>query len=203
MTELIWSFAPWIVFLLTARLTNVGVAIGAGALAAVVVLARAIAKGRVHVLDGASLAYFAGLAALVVATRPTDLDHWAAYAQAGSHLVLMTVVCGSILIGRPFTEAYARETTPQEYWDSQDFHQTNMRISAAWGAAFVVGFVSLVLAATTNTLPFLLRIAVPFGSLYAAYQFTDQQRQAADTSGVTGPSAAAGPAGPPRNGIDA
>ena len=175
-------------------------AIGAGALAAVVVLVRAIAKGHVHVLDGASLAYFAGLAALVVATRPTDLDHWAAYAQAGSHLVLMTIVWGSILIGRPFTEAYARETTPQEYWDTWEFHQTNMRISAAWGAAFVVGFVSLVLAATTNTLPFLLRIAVPFGSLYAAYQFTDQQRQAADTPDGTDPSVAANPPAHPGTG---
>jgi hypothetical protein len=181
MTELIWSFAPWTVFLLTARLTNVGVAIAAGAVAAVIVLARAVAKGHVHLLDVTSLAYFVGLGALVAITRPADLDHWAAYAQAGSHLVLMTIVWGSVLIGRPFTEAYARETTPPEYWHTSAFHQTNMRISAAWGAAFVIGFVSLVLAATTDALPFVLRIAVPFGSLYLAYQFTDKQRHAADT----------------------
>ena len=112
MTELIWSFAPWIVFLLTARLTNVGVAIGAGAIAAVVVLVRAVANRRVHLLDVASLGYFAGLATLVVVTQPSRLDQWAAYAQAGSHLVLMVVVWGSILIGKPFTEAYARQTTP-------------------------------------------------------------------------------------------
>ena len=126
----------------------------------------------------AGLGYFAGLATLVVVTQPPDLDQWAAYAQAGSHLVLMVVVWGSILIGKPFTEAYARRTTPAEYWHTTTFHRTNMRISAAWGVAFVVGFVSLVLAASTDAFPFLLRVAVPFGSLYLAYRFTDQQRQA-------------------------
>ena len=73
MTELIWSFAPWIIFVLTARLTNVGVAIAAAALAAVIVLIRAIAKDHVHLLDTASVAYFAGLSALVlITTQPTS-----------------------------------------------------------------------------------------------------------------------------------
>ncbi len=28
------------------------------------------------------------------------------------------IVFGSILIGHPFTESYARETVPEEYWDT-------------------------------------------------------------------------------------
>ena len=32
----------------------------------------------------------------------------------------MIIVWGSILIGKPFTEAYARQTTPQQYWHSPE-----------------------------------------------------------------------------------
>ena len=68
-----------------------------------------------------------------------------------------------------------------------------MRISAAWVVAFVIGFISLVLAATTDMFPFVLRIAVPFGSLYLAYQFTDKQRHATTTPGPAEPNAAPNP----------
>jgi hypothetical protein len=186
MTELIWSFAPWFVFLLTARLTSVGIAIGAGAVAAVVVLVRAFARGHVHLLDVISTIYFLGLAALAVVAQPPDLDHWGAPAQAASHLVLTAVVWASILVGRPFTEAYARETTPQRYWNTPTFHRTNMRISAAWGAAFAVGSASLLLAAASEQRPIILRVLIPFGTLYAAFKYTVQARDAAPPSDAAG-----------------
>ena len=112
MTDLFWSFAPWLVFLLASRVTSLYGAVAAGALAAVVVLMRAVGRRKVHMLDVASTVYFAALGATLVVIRPGHLDFWAHYAQAGSHAALMILVFGSILVGRPFTEAYAKDTVP-------------------------------------------------------------------------------------------
>ncbi len=180
MTELIWSFAPWIVFLLASRATSFPVAVAAGAVAALVVFGRAIRRRHVHLLDTVSLMYFVALGAVLVVAQPGHLDDWSRYAQAGSHAVLTLVVFGSILVGRPFTESYARETTPTEYWQSDRFRAVNRRISNAWGLAFLVGTASLVLAGSVDVRQVLLRIVVPFGALVLAYKYTQTQIAAQD-----------------------
>ena len=83
MTDLIWSFAPWLVFLLTERVTSLYGAVAAGAVAALIVLIRAIVRKRVHMLDVASPLYFAALGATLLVVHPGHLDYWARYAQAG------------------------------------------------------------------------------------------------------------------------
>ncbi len=41
-----------------------------------------------------------------------------------------------MLIRKPFTIAYAKDTTPQEHWDSPLFKRINNVITAAWASAF-------------------------------------------------------------------
>jgi hypothetical protein len=175
MTELIWSFAPWLVFLLATRVTSLYGAVAAGAVAAVVVLSRAIGQRRVHMLDVASAVYFAALGAILVVVRPGHLDDWARYAQAGSHLVLTVLVFGSIVLGRPFTESYARATVPESLWHTERFRSLNRQISTVWGLAFLLGTVSLIAAGSVDSRQILLRIIVPFGALYYAYGYTQKQ----------------------------
>jgi hypothetical protein len=175
MTDLIWSFAPWLVFLLASRVTSLYGAVAAGALVAVVVLTRAVGRRKVHLLDVASTVYFIALGATLVVVQPGHLDFWARYAQAGSHITLMLLVFGSILVGRPFTEAYARDTVPESVWHTDRFHSLNRQISAVWGLAFLVGTVSLIAAGSVDSRQVLLRVIVPFGSLYYAYVFTQKQ----------------------------
>jgi hypothetical protein len=177
MTDLIWSFAPWLVFLLAARITSLYGAVAAGAVAAILVLVRAIGRERVHMLDVASTVYFVALGAVLIVVHPGHLDFWARYAQAGSHVALTLLVFGSIVVGRPFTESYARETTPEEVWRTERFHALNRRISMVWGLAFLVGTVSLIAAGSVDSRQVLLRIIVPFGALYYAYVFTQKQTQ--------------------------
>ena len=184
MTDLIWSFAPWLVFLLAARVTSLYGAVAAGAVAAVVVLIRAIGRKRVHMLDIASTVYFVALCAILIVIHPGHLDYWGRYAQAGSHIALTLLVFGSILVDRPFTESYARETTLESVWHTERFHAINRQISIVWGLAFLVGSVSLIAAGSVDARQVLLRIIVPFGSLYYAYVYTQKQtkgvRQAPD-----------------------
>ncbi len=177
MTDLIWSFSPWLAFLLATRVTSLYGAVVAGVVVAAIVTGRAIARRRLHLLDVAGLGYFAALGALLVTIHPAHLDYWSRYAQAGSHAALTLIVFGSILIGHPFTESYARETTPAAFWHTREFRAVNRRISAVWGLAFLVGTVSLIIAGSVDYGHILLRIIVPFGALYLAYQYTRKQAQ--------------------------
>jgi hypothetical protein len=187
MTDLIWSFAPWLVFLLAERVTSLYGAVAAGAAAALIVLIRAIRRKRVHMLDIASTVYFAALGTTLLAVHPGHLEYWSRYAQAGSHIALTLLVFGSILIGRPFTESYARETTPEPVWRTRRFHALNRQISTIWGLAFLVGTISLIAAGSVESRQVLLRIIVPFGSLYYAYVYTVKH-----TKGAGRPPAASG-----------
>ena len=49
---------------------------------------------------------------------------------------------GSVLVRNPFTLSYARESTPNEYWETPEFLSLNYLISWVWVAAFVVEAVS-------------------------------------------------------------
>ena len=46
------------------------------------------------------------------------------------HIALTVIVFGSILIGHPFTESYARHTAPAAVWHTRQFHAINRRIGS-------------------------------------------------------------------------
>ena len=130
--------------------------------------------------------------------RPTSVIYWSRYAQAGAHAFLTLIVLGSVVIGHPFTESYARESTPKEIWGTPQFRAVNRTISLVWGLAFLVGTISLIVAGSVTGRPFLLRILIPFGALAWAYSYTQRvvtARRAAGGGG-TGGSGGAEPAAP-------
>jgi len=88
---------------------------------------------------------------------------------------------------RPFTEQYARESVPQQYWDSPRFHAVNCRISAVWAVAVtVIGIGHLVSGALTDyptsvVIPadVLLNWVVPFGLIWLTVRYTIHTAHAA------------------------
>jgi hypothetical protein len=80
-----------------------------------------------------------------------------------------------VLVGRPFTESYAREKAPEAAWHTPHFHAFNRKISLAWSLAFLVGTVSLVLAGAVDHAQLVLRMLVPFGALLYAFRYTQQE----------------------------
>jgi hypothetical protein len=175
MTDLIWSFSPWMSFLLATRFTNLYGGLIAGGLVGLVVFMRSATRKNLHMLDVASVFYFLVLSAAVVVIHPSDIDTWGRYAQAGSHGLLTVLVFGSVLIGRPFTESYARARAPQAVWATPQFHGFNRQISLAWGAAFLLGTASMALAGAVDQVQVVLRVLVPFGALLLAFRYTQQQ----------------------------
>jgi hypothetical protein len=175
MTDMIWSFAPWMAFLVGVRVGNVYWGAGIGAVLAIIVLARALVHHKAHLFDYVGGVYFIGMLALLAIVHPSDIGTWGRYAQAVAHGSLCLIVFGSVLINRPFTEGYARAEAPEQIWHSAAFRAFNRKISAIWGFAFLVGTLALVLAGTTDSRQILLRVIVPFGALAAAYTYSQRE----------------------------
>ena len=175
MTEMMWSLTPWLTFMTASSLFNLWAGLAAGLVVALVVLGRALAYKRVHMLDVASIAFFLALSSALVVVHPGDLGTWNRYAQPGAHGLLTALVFGSVLLGRPFTEAYAREQTPASVWHSARFQAFNREISLAWGLALLVGTLSLALAGAVSAGSVVLRMAVPMGAMIVATRYTHQR----------------------------
>lgn len=145
--QILLGFLPWVVF--SAISTRVGPgAVGMAALLALVVAAVFVARsvGRrksPKLLEITAVVTFAviGTWALV---EPASDDSLAWYGRGLAAIVLAVVIAVSLAV-RPFTEQYARESVPRQYWDSPRFHAVNRKISAAWaGAVAVMGVAHLI-----------------------------------------------------------
>ncbi|MCV7066626.1 hypothetical protein H7H51_14565 [Mycolicibacterium farcinogenes] len=108
----------------------------------------------VHVLEVLGVAYFVVLAAVGLVASSSQkawLEMWSGEVTNAS-LALMALF--SLLIGRPYTTAYARDATPPAHWDTPLFTRTNMVVTAVWAAAFGfsagVGFLGDVLFGSTD-----------------------------------------------------
>jgi hypothetical protein len=175
MKNLMWSFSPWVAFLLGVRIGGVYWGAAIGLAVALVVLVRAITRHSTHMFDVIGTVYFGGLLVLLAAIHPSDIATWGRYAQAVAHGSLTLIVFGSILVGKPFTEPYAREQAPERVWQSNRFHELNRRLSTVWGLAFLVGTISLIVAGSQDSRQFVLRLVVPFGALLLALLYSQKQ----------------------------
>ncbi|MBN9111982.1 MAG: hypothetical protein J0I34_24765 [Pseudonocardia sp.] len=144
------GFLPWIAFSMISTRVGPG-AVGMAALIALVVaailVARSVARGQSpKLLELTGMVTFAAMGVWALVDPASDA-FLAFYGRGVAALVLAAVIVAT-LASRPFTEQYARESVPQEYWDSPRFHEVNRRISAAWaGTVAVMGVGHLIAGA--------------------------------------------------------
>jgi hypothetical protein len=166
---LILSFLPLVAFSVLARLLPHG-DVGVAALTAAVIAAIAMVAVRPvwppKILNTCSFVLFTVLA-IAGFTGGAGNDRWlATWAAAGVGLAMGLVILALIPV-MPFTEQFARQSTPQAYWASPTFKQINRVLSLGWGAALAgVGVSRLAAVAvsghTTRHLPgLLLGLAIP------------------------------------------
>ncbi|CRZ16613.1 hypothetical protein [Mycolicibacterium neworleansense] len=129
----------------------------------------------VHVLEVLGVAYFVVLAAVgLVATsgQKAWLEMWSGEVTNAS-LALFALV--SLLIGRPYTTAYARDVIPPDRWDTPLFKRTNVVVTAVWAAAFgfsaSVGFLGDVVYGSTDN--FWTGWILQLGALFFAVAVTE------------------------------
>ena len=177
---LILAFLPLIAFSLLSRFLPSG-DIGVAALVAAVIAGVAMVTIRLlwppKILNACSLILFALLAVLGFILGKGD-DSWlATWGGAGVGIVIGLVMLVLIPV-MPFTEQFARETTPEAYWSSPTFKKINRVLSAAWGAAICAIGVSRLAAAainghTTRRLPeTLLGLVIPVAIIVYMVNFS-------------------------------
>ena len=129
----------------------------------------------VHALEVFGVAYFGVLAILGLVASDGAIEWLALWAGELSNIALATFAIVTLLIRRPFTLAYAKDTAPPEHWDSPVFLRINYAISAVWAGAFVVSaaagaYGDAILGDNDN---FWLAWIVPLGALIFAGAFTE------------------------------
>lgn len=150
MQKVFIGFIPWVVFTLVATRVGPG-AVGAACVLAFVMavglIIRSVQRGespKLLEVTGAAVFLVLGLASYAV---PGIDGFLASYGRALAAAVLAVVIF-AMLPFMPFTEQYARESVPREYWHTPEFRSINQRISAAWGAVVAAMAVSHALAGT-------------------------------------------------------
>jgi hypothetical protein len=190
------SLIPWVLFTLIAG--HVGAqfvgwaAVVAGAITVgitVNAMGERTVDGRrssLKIIDAAGIVTFAVMAVLAF----TGSDHFrhdiVDYGRGACALVLAVVMLGSLLF-IPFTEQYAREQTPRQYWPSPVFRSLNRHITAAFGAAvlamtashFYSGYLESHTGLTTRA-NLVLNWVIPILLIMAALKYTDRVKGGAE-----------------------
>ncbi|MGW0161400.1 hypothetical protein ACWDUN_19035 [Mycobacterium sp. NPDC003323] len=130
---------------------------------------------KVHLLEAFALVFFGILAVIGLIAGPAVLDWLQAWAGELSSVALAAFAIVTLLIRRPFTLAYAKDTTPSEYWESPLFLRINYVISAAWAFAFTISAIAgavggAVLGDADN---FWTAWIIPIGAVVFAVSFTE------------------------------
>jgi hypothetical protein len=134
------SLVPWAVFAIVVNRQGAGAAAVAALAAAtlsLVFLARGRRRGGVKIVDVTGVVTFGAFAAAGLADGP-PADIWIADYGRGSATAVLSVIMLGSAVTVPFTEQYARETVPREYWPSPVFRSVNRQISALWGGVVAV-----------------------------------------------------------------
>lgn len=128
-----------------------------------------------HLLEAFTVGYF-GLLSVLGLIAPDGVIAWLQmWAGEVSSIALAVFALATLAFRRPFTLAYAKDSTPQEFWDSPLFLRVNTVISAAWAGSFV--FSALVGAYGDAVLRdndnFWTAWILPIGAMIFAMSFTE------------------------------
>jgi hypothetical protein len=135
--SLLRSAFPWIFFTALTSKSWQAAAIAAAISSLVIVVQKRRAETGWEdlILDVGTLAYFVLLATFASISPHSSLRP---YSGAGSHAFLGLVAWFSIVVRKPFTMAFAKQSTPKEIWAEPRFLKVNMTITAFWAAAFTI-----------------------------------------------------------------
>jgi|GraSoiStandDraft_5_1057265.scaffolds.fasta_scaffold31690_2 hypothetical protein len=167
------GFAPWIIFGVVASGPSTWLYGALGAAIAAIILAIPSIRGRrVKILDVVTIVFFLAMTIAGIVAGARNRDWMDTYSTVISSGVLAVIALGSLAFV-PFTEPYARESTPPEVWDQPAFKHVNRVLTLMWGLTFaavaVVGYISVRVPSTSDWTEWVLPIVL----LVSAFKFTD------------------------------
>jgi hypothetical protein len=144
------AFIPWVLFAFIAQHSTLKLA-GVAALAVSGAIALpSLLKGRPKLLELGAIVAFAGFTAVAFHAGPATSEWVARYARAIAAGLLSLIAFGSLLFV-PFTEQYARESVPRQFWFSPRFKQINRQLTTMWALVFATMVPAHVIAGAIDT----------------------------------------------------
>lgn len=168
--KIILGFLSFIAFAIASALGHIEVGLLAGAaIAAGVVVRDGVMPGlRVKLLDIGTFVLFSALAVFVW-TSGVALS--VAVVRICVDTGLLLIVLTTIVLGKPFTMDYAKQSVDPSLWRTDAFFRNNQVISLAWAAAFAV-IILADIALWQSLIPTRGVTLIIVGSVYAAIRFT-------------------------------
>ncbi|NMO90586.1 hypothetical protein [Actinomycetospora sp. TBRC 11914] len=172
-TGVFLGFVPWIVFSVVSGPSTWEWAALAGLVCSLILVVPTWRRTHsMSILDAAGIAFFAVMAVLALALDRATLQPLEDRAQLLSSVVIAVVAFGSLAAGRPFTEYYAKQSTPREYWQSPVFTRINRVLTALWGTVFVLNGLCDVAVGFWGADPDLFSWVLPVVLIVAAVKIT-------------------------------
>jgi hypothetical protein len=161
------ALIPWIVFTVLASHATLKIGSLAALAAAIVIAARSVRAGRPKLLEVGAVVTFIGFV-VVAFLADASTAHWVSrYARGIAALILSAISFASLLF-TPFTEEYARDQVPEQYWGSPKFKAINRKLTTMWACIFAAMVPFHAIAGTVNTKAgnIVFNWAIPLGLVY-------------------------------------
>jgi hypothetical protein len=144
------AFVPWVLFTLITQHDSLKAAAIVALIGSLVIAIRSALASGPKLLEIGAVATFAGFT-IVAFTVDASTAHWVErYGRAIAAALLALIAFGSLLL-TPFTEQYARESVPREFWSSPRFAQVNRQLTLMWALVFTAMVASHVIAGALDT----------------------------------------------------
>ena len=193
--KMFYSLVPWAVFTLAAGHGGTKYVAPAALVSTLLAVAIAVYNTRgssLKIIDASGVVTFAAITAIAFVSGDSVRGHLVDYGRGGAALVLAIVMFASLLF-MPFTEQYARESVPEQYWHSPVFRAVNRKLTAIWGTAILIMSGGHLLSGhleaagdlhrrTNLTLNWIIPVLLVLGALKFTRAVTDQRASAAAAS---------------------
>lgn len=132
--SILLSILPWVLYITLVGRQGTLVALGAASVVVTFAILRGLRRRNPKLLDIGNGLFFYTLLPVSWLAQPTWIETHAFVLGSGGPFLIAFV---SILIGRPFTIQYARESVDPAYWQTPSFYRINRTISCVWCGVFV------------------------------------------------------------------
>jgi intracellular septation protein A len=124
------AFMPWLLYGFASGTNHWRVATGGGFILCLVYLIVLRSRGTaIKLMDWTTLTVFVIGSVMMIGLRSTVFP---VYAVVVIWSCFATAAWSSVVVGRPFTAAYARESAPPEFWDNPVFIRLNLVMTLFW-----------------------------------------------------------------------
>jgi len=144
------ALIPWIAFTVLVEHSSLKLGSLAALAIAVIIAVPGVRKGQPKVLEVGAVVTFLGFVAVAFLADASTAQWVARYAR-GIAAAILSLIAFTSLLFVPFTEQYAREQVPQQYWSSPRFKQINRKLTTLWACVFAAMVPFHVLAGAINT----------------------------------------------------